>query len=72
LRAAGFHAVSHRPADGQIYRQPLVIFQKTAVAKKILMIVASVLSFLIPMTAIFLFGWRIEAAGRPRTSSDSG
>ena len=35
----------------------------------ILMIVASALSFLIPMAAIVLFGWRIEAAGRPRTSS---
>jgi hypothetical protein len=36
----------------------------------ILMIVASALSFLIPMVAIVLFGRRIEASGRPRTSSD--
>ena len=41
----------------------------------ILMIVASVLAFLLPIMAIVLFGWRIEVPGRPRVSSlehDSG
>jgi hypothetical protein len=35
----------------------------------ILMIVASVLSFLIPMTAIVLFGWRIEGPNGSRVSN---